>query len=102
MFFLRSSQVVTLLLYYSSMSDKIPREWTALEYGLQTEMAKFLNFMLYNEDCLSEDLENFLQKKMPPASSSSSSASSEESTPPKRGVPFLKLHKVASSSSMNK
>ncbi|XP_039225714.1 LOW QUALITY PROTEIN: nuclear mitotic apparatus protein 1 [Crotalus tigris] len=99
---LELAKVVTLLLYYSSMSDKIPREWTALEYGLQTEMAKFLNFMLYNEDCLGEDLENFLQKKMPPASSSSSSASSEESTPPKRGVPFLKLHKVASSSSMNK
>ncbi|XP_025029358.1 nuclear mitotic apparatus protein 1 isoform X1 [Python bivittatus] len=90
-----------LLLYYASMSDKIPREWTMLEYDLQAEMAKFLNFMLYNEDCLSENLENFLQKKMPP-SSSTSSASSEESTPPKREVPFLKLHKIASSSSMNK
>ncbi|KAM3837424.1 nuclear mitotic apparatus protein 1 isoform 2-T3 [Vipera latastei] len=98
---LELAKVVTLLLYYASMSDKIPREWTALEYDLQTEMAKFLNFMLYNEDCLSEDLENFLQNKMPQAASSSSS-SSEESTPPKRGVPFLKLHKIASSSSMNR
>lgn len=29
----------------------------------QAEMAGFLNFMLYNEECLSENLENFLQKK---------------------------------------
>ncbi|XP_070605477.1 nuclear mitotic apparatus protein 1 isoform X4 [Erythrolamprus reginae] len=94
---LELAKVVMLLLYYASMSDKIPREWTSLEYDLQMEMAKFLNFMLYNEDCLSEDLENFLQKKTP-ASSSTSSASSEETTPPKRGVPFLKLHTVASSS----
>uniref|UniRef100_A0A8C5S6T1 Nuclear mitotic apparatus protein 1 n=1 Tax=Laticauda laticaudata TaxID=8630 RepID=A0A8C5S6T1_LATLA len=98
---LELAKVVMLLLYSASMSDKIPREWTTLEYSLQTEMAKFLNFMLYNEDCLSEDLENFLQKKMP-ASSSTSSATSEQTTPPKRGVPFLKLHKIASSSSVNK
>lgn len=43
---------------------------------------------------------------LPPVSQhshvSSSSTSSEESTPPKRGVQFLKLHKIASSSSMNK
>ncbi|XP_063162087.1 nuclear mitotic apparatus protein 1 [Candoia aspera] len=98
---LELAKVLMLLLYYASMSDKIPREWTTLEYDLQAEIAKFLDFMLYNEDCLSEDLENFLQNKMPP-SSSTSSASSEESTPPKQGVPFLKLHKIASSSSMNK
>ncbi|XP_062983417.1 nuclear mitotic apparatus protein 1 isoform X2 [Elgaria multicarinata webbii] len=98
---LELAKVVTLLLYYASMGDKIPREWTAVEYDLQAEMAKFLNFMLYNEDCLGENLEIFLQKKMP-QSSSVSSTSSEENTPPKREVHFLKLQKIASSSSMNK
>ncbi|KAH0625342.1 hypothetical protein JD844_033869 [Phrynosoma platyrhinos] len=98
---LELAKVVMLLLYYASMSDKIPREWTTVEYDLQAEMAKFLNFMLYNEDCLGENLEIFLQKKMP-QSSSISSTSVEETTPPKREVHFLKLQKVASSSSINK
>ncbi|XP_060627281.2 nuclear mitotic apparatus protein 1 isoform X2 [Anolis sagrei] len=98
---LELAKVVMLLLYYASMGDKIPREWTTVEYDLQTEMAKFLNFMLYNEDCLGENLEIFLQKKMP-ESSSVSSAIVEENTPPKREVHFLKLQKVASSSSGNK
>ncbi|XP_060129950.1 nuclear mitotic apparatus protein 1 isoform X3 [Zootoca vivipara] len=98
---LELAKVVMLLFYYASMSDKIPREWTTVEYDLQAEMAKSLNFMLYNEDCLGENLETFLQKKMP-QSSSISSTSSEETTPPRREVHFLKLQKVASSSSMNK
>ncbi|XP_053161325.1 nuclear mitotic apparatus protein 1 isoform X2 [Hemicordylus capensis] len=100
---LELAKVVMLLLYHASMSDKIPKEWATVEYNLQAEMAKFLNFMLYNEECLGENLENFLRKKMPePASICSSSTSSEESTPPKREVKFLRLQKVASSSSMNK
>ncbi|XP_066474969.1 nuclear mitotic apparatus protein 1 isoform X2 [Tiliqua scincoides] len=98
---LELAKVVMLLLFHASMSDRIPKEWTTVEYNLQAEMAGFLNFMLYNEECLSENLENFLQKKMSQRSSVSST-SSEESTPPKRGVQFLKLHKIASSSSMNK
>ncbi|XP_042314042.1 nuclear mitotic apparatus protein 1 isoform X2 [Sceloporus undulatus] len=98
---LELGKVVTLLLYYASMSDKIPREWTTVEYDLQAEMAKFLNFMLYNEDCLGENLEIFLQKKMP-QTCSISRPSLEETTPPKREVHFLKLQKVASSSSVNK
>ncbi|XP_077782978.1 nuclear mitotic apparatus protein 1 isoform X9 [Podarcis muralis] len=98
---LELAKVVMLLFYYASMSDKIPREWTTVEYDLQAEMAKSLNFMLYNEDCLGENLETFLQKKMP-QSSSISSTSSEETTPPRREVHFLKLQKVASSSGLNK
>ncbi|XP_033001789.1 nuclear mitotic apparatus protein 1 isoform X2 [Lacerta agilis] len=98
---LELAKVVMLLFYYASMSDKIPREWATVEYDLQAEMAKSLNFMLYNEDCLGENLESFLQKKMP-QSSSISSTSSEETTPPRREVHFLKLQKVASSSGMNK
>ncbi|XP_072849471.2 nuclear mitotic apparatus protein 1 isoform X1 [Pogona vitticeps] len=98
---LELAKVAMLLLYCASMSDKIPREWAAVEYDLQAEMAEFLNFMLYNEECLSDNLEIFLQKKMP-QSSSVSSTSSEESTPPKQQVSFLKLQKIASSSSLNK
>ncbi|XP_062822896.1 nuclear mitotic apparatus protein 1-like, partial [Anolis carolinensis] len=98
---LELAKVVMLLLYYASMGDKIPREWTTVEYDLQAEMANFLNFMLCNEDCLGENLEIFLQKKMP-ESSSVPSAIVEETTPPKREVHFLKLQKVASSSSGNK
>ncbi|KAF7236586.1 Nuclear mitotic apparatus protein 1 [Varanus komodoensis] len=97
---LELAKVVTLLLYYASMSDKIPREWATVEHDLQTEMAKFLNFMLYNEDCLDENLESFLQKEMPP-SPSLSSARTEEATPPKREVHFLSLQKIASSSGLN-
>ncbi|KAJ6664839.1 hypothetical protein lerEdw1_005811 [Lerista edwardsae] len=101
---LELAKVVMLLLFHASVSDRIPKEWTTVEYSLQAEMANFLNFMLLHEECLGENLENFLQKKMsqPASVVSSCSTSSEESTPPKRGVPFLKLHKVASSSSMNK
>ncbi|XP_061485173.1 nuclear mitotic apparatus protein 1 isoform X3 [Rhineura floridana] len=98
---LELAKVAMLLFYYASMSDKLPREWTTVDYDLQAEMAKFLNFMLYNEDCLGENLEAFLQKKMQ-QSSSISSTSSEENTPPRREVHFLKLQKVASSSSINK
>nr|XP_056714622.1 nuclear mitotic apparatus protein 1 [Euleptes europaea] len=100
---LEVAKVVMLLLYQASMSDKIPREWSTVEYDIQAELAKFLNFMLYNEDCLGENLESFLQKKMPPSSSfSGSSTSSEETTPQKPEVHFLKLQKIASSSSLNK
>ncbi|XP_054830731.1 nuclear mitotic apparatus protein 1 isoform X2 [Eublepharis macularius] len=100
---LELAKVVMLLLYQASMSDKIPREWSTVEYDIQAEMAKFLNFMLYNEDCLGENLENFLQKKMSQSSSvSGSSTSSEETTPQKPEVHFLKLQKVASSSSLHK
>ncbi|KAJ7320337.1 hypothetical protein JRQ81_019848 [Phrynocephalus forsythii] len=98
---LELAKVAMLLLYCASMSEKIPREWTAVEYDLQAEMAEFLNFMLDNEECLGENLEVFLQKKMPQPPSVSST-SSEENTPPKQQVSFLKLQKIASSSSLNK
>uniref|UniRef100_A0ACB8FFT4 Uncharacterized protein n=1 Tax=Sphaerodactylus townsendi TaxID=933632 RepID=A0ACB8FFT4_9SAUR len=100
---LEVSKVVMLLLYQASMSDKIPREWSAVEYDIQAEMAKFLNFMLCNEECLGENLENFLRKKTPhPSGFSGSSSSSEETTPQKSEVHFLKLQKIASSSSLQK
>ncbi|KAJ6652724.1 hypothetical protein lerEdw1_011166 [Lerista edwardsae] len=65
----------------SSYSDGIPKEWTTLECSLQgteaaclqlrsdnlgpkvEKMAKFLRFMVLHEECLGEDLENFLQRK---------------------------------------
>ncbi|XP_077197236.1 nuclear mitotic apparatus protein 1 isoform X2 [Paroedura picta] len=100
---LELAKVVMLLLYQASMSEKIPREWSTVDYDIQAEMAKFLNFMLYNEECLGENLESFLQKKtLHSASFSGSSTSSEETTPQKQEVHFLKLQKIASSSSLSR
>ncbi|XP_044879104.1 nuclear mitotic apparatus protein 1 isoform X1 [Mauremys mutica] len=103
---LELAKVTMLLLYHASMSTKSPRDWTEFEYKIQAELAMVLKFVLDNEESLNENLELFLQKKVPLSSSSISSTSSEEQSPVfsrqhKREVRFLELQKIASSSSMN-
>ncbi|EMP26157.1 Nuclear mitotic apparatus protein 1 [Chelonia mydas] len=103
---LELAKVTMLLLYHASMSTKSPRDWNEFEYKIQAELATVLKFVLDNEESLNENLELFLQKKVPLSSSSISSTSSEEQSPVfsrqhKREVRFLELQKIASSSSMN-
>ncbi|CAM5075023.1 unnamed protein product [Eretmochelys imbricata] len=103
---LELAKVTMLLLYHASMSTKSPRDWNEFEYKIQAELATVLKFVLDNEESLNENLELFLQKKVPLSSSSISSMSSEEQSPVfsrqhKREVRFLELQKIASSSSMN-
>ncbi|XP_075775767.1 nuclear mitotic apparatus protein 1 isoform X2 [Pelodiscus sinensis] len=103
---LELAKVTMLLLYHASMSSKSPRNWNEFEYKIQAELATILKFVLDNEESLRENLELFLQKKVPLSSSSISSTSSEEQSPVfsrqhKREVRFLELQKIASSSSMN-
>ncbi|XP_038246333.1 nuclear mitotic apparatus protein 1 isoform X2 [Dermochelys coriacea] len=103
---LELAKVTMLLLYHASMSTKSPRDWNEFEYKIQAELATILKFVLDNEESLNENLELFLQKKVPLSSSSISSTSSEDQSPVfsrqhKREVRFLELQKIASSSSMN-
>ncbi|XP_067395170.1 nuclear mitotic apparatus protein 1 isoform X3 [Emydura macquarii macquarii] len=103
---LELAKVTMLLLYHASMSTRNPRDWNEFEYKIQAELATILKFVLDNEESLHENLEIFLQKKVPLSSSSISSTSSEEHSPVfsrqlKREVRFLELQKIASSSSMN-
>ncbi|XP_074871395.1 nuclear mitotic apparatus protein 1 isoform X2 [Carettochelys insculpta] len=103
---LELAKVTMLLLYHASMSTKSPRDWDEFEYRIQAELATILRFVLDNEESLGDNLEIFLQKKVPLSSSSISSTSSEEQSPVfsrqgKREVRFLELQKIGSSSSMN-
>ncbi|XP_068786968.1 nuclear mitotic apparatus protein 1 isoform X2 [Struthio camelus] len=100
---LELAKVAVLLLYHTSMSSKSPRDWNEFDYKIQVELATILKFVLDNEESLNENLEAFLQRKVP---LSSSSTSSEEhspvfSHPHKREVRFLELQKIASSSGVN-
>ncbi|XP_075448928.1 nuclear mitotic apparatus protein 1 isoform X3 [Ascaphus truei] len=99
------SKVIVLLLYYSTMNSKNPKESEDLDYKTQSELASILRFVLDNEDelCLNENLFNFLQKKALFPSSSDTCSSSEDMSPivhhkRKAEVRFLELHRVASSS----
>ncbi|XP_067161437.1 nuclear mitotic apparatus protein 1 isoform X2 [Apteryx mantelli] len=103
---LELAKVAVLLLYHTSMSSKSPRDWNAFDYKIQVELATILKFVLDNEESLNENLEAFLQRKVPLPSSGTSSTSSEEhspvfSHPQKREVRFLELQKIASSSGVN-
>ncbi|NXG83805.1 NUMA1 protein, partial [Stercorarius parasiticus] len=100
------AKVAVLLLYHTSMSCKSPGDWNEFDYKTQVELASILKFVLDNEESLNENLEMFLQRKVPLPSSSTSSSSSEEhspllSLPHKREVRFLELKKIASSSGAN-
>ncbi|NXS92762.1 NUMA1 protein, partial [Jacana jacana] len=102
------AKVAVLLLYHASMSCRSPGDWNEFDYKTQVELASILQFVLDNEESLNENLEMFLQRKVPPPfSSSSSSSSSEErspllSLPHRREVRFLELKRIASSSGANK
>ncbi|NXG39753.1 NUMA1 protein, partial [Dromaius novaehollandiae] len=103
---LELAKVAVLLLYHTSMSSKSPRDWNEFDYKIQVELATILKFVLDNEESLNENLETFLQRKVPLSSPSASSTSSEEHSPVfphphKQEVRFLELQKIASSSGVN-
>lgn len=97
------AKMVMLFLYQSTMSSRNLRDWEQFEYGVQTELATILKFMLDHEDSLNltEDIENFLEK----VPYTYPSTLSEELSPPshqaKRKIRFLEIQRIASSSSEN-
>ncbi|XP_053564767.1 nuclear mitotic apparatus protein 1 [Bombina bombina] len=101
------SKIIVLLLYYSNMNSKNPKEAENLDYKTQAELASILRFVLDNEEelCLNDNLTKFLQQKARLPSCDSMSSSEESMSPNmpfrrKTEVRFLELHRVASSSTI--
>ncbi|XP_069496405.1 nuclear mitotic apparatus protein 1 isoform X2 [Ambystoma mexicanum] len=104
---LELAKVVILLLYYSAINNIKLAEIQDLDYKTQAELASILQFIVDNVDhlCLTDNLTNYLQKKvLLPSSCSSLDIDMEEELSPiihRRREPevrFLDLHKIASTS----
>ncbi|XP_069059846.1 nuclear mitotic apparatus protein 1 isoform X2 [Pleurodeles waltl] len=99
-------KVITLLLYYSTMSSIRPVEIQELDFNIQAELASILRFMVENIDnlCLNDTLTNFLKKEALLSSSYGTvdTIMDEELSPVIRRrepeVRFIDLHKIASTS----
>lgn len=98
-------KVITLLLYYSTMSNKRPMEIQELDFNIQAELASILRFIVENIDhlCLNDALTNFLKKKALLSSCSTVDTIMDQELSPviRRREPevrFIDLHKIASTS----